>query len=111
MTEKQKEILKKLREKYGNKAQIAVCTEELCELSSVISKFIRYDKEETAISDTKHKVTDEFCDVLIILEHIREIYKISDTDIEQGVSRKINRANKWLNTNKSMEVTTQIRGV
>lgn len=106
-----KSIPKKLRETYGNKAQIAVCTEELCELAAAISKFIRYEQEESAIDKTKSNVLDEYCDVIIIQDHIKNIYGFTDKEINDRISKKIHRMKKWIDQDSSMEITTKIRDI
>ena len=42
------EKLEKARKTYGNKNQIMVCMEELCELACVLAKYPRYEDETKA---------------------------------------------------------------
>ena len=55
LTDKVKAPLKKARDTYGNKNQILVCMEELCELSCVLAKYPRYADENKATSELHDK--------------------------------------------------------
>lgn len=110
-----KNVLKELRKVYGSKNQISVAVEELCELSSALCKFIRYERQDIAVAKTKEAVLDEYCDVIVIQDHIKAIYCFTDDEINAHLEKKIGRCEKWLNTDtpmetvNSMETTTKIR--
>lgn len=106
INKKQRKILAKARETYGDTAQILVSTEELCELAAVCSKYPRYKTKEKAQSKLHDKAVDEVTDVLIILDHVINIFGITSEDIENRVTGKIARLDKWLHTSDSMEQTT-----
>ena len=105
-TNEQKEILKKARDTYGNMNQILVSNEELCELASVCAKFPRYSSTEKAISALYSRAVDEVADVFIVLDHITEIFQLSDSDVKARVQAKLERLDRWLNMSDSMEQTT-----
>lgn len=68
------EVIRKAVKKFGAHKQIAVAMEELCELASAVAKYIRYDEAEKAISDTREKVLDEYCDCIIVMHTIAIVY-------------------------------------
>lgn len=79
------EVIKQAINKFGADKQIAVAMEELCELSSAIAKYIRYDDTEKAISDTREKVLDEYCDCNIVMHTIAIVYGFDyDSAIAKG---------------------------
>lgn len=101
-------VLEKARQIYGERNQITVATEELCELAAVLSKFPRYDDTQSAVLATRADVLDEFADVSIVMEHIREIFGFTDTQIEMAQARKIDRLERWLDKDSSgsQKITT-----
>lgn len=103
--------LKKARETYGDTAQILVSTEELCELAAVCSKYPRYETKEKARAELEKKAVDEVADVLIVLDHIVNIFNLNRDDIQKRVDAKIGRLNRWLSASTSMEQTTVDRKV
>lgn len=105
------DILAKAREVYGNKNQVMVCIEELNELACVLAKYPRYDSENTARIELHDKVVDEVADVEIILEHVKAIMQLNQSEIEARKEAKIDRLNRWLKTGKTQQVTTEDREV
>ena len=102
-------VLKKARDTYGSKNQIMVCIEELNELSCALAKYPRYEKHEDAIEKTYQRVLDEWCDVFIIMEHIKAIYQLKEDDMSDVVDNKIRRLDNWLQTSSSLQTTTEQR--
>jgi hypothetical protein len=98
MNNYQKEILSKLRELYGNNFQLMVCIEELNELACVLCKYPRYDDPEKAITELSGKVLDEYTDVDIILEHVKNIFRLTDEEIERHREAKIDRVKRWVDS-------------
>lgn len=79
------DVVCKMLEKFGHKGQIAVAIEELCELSSAIAKFIRYNDPLEAIQETGEKVLDEYCDGIVVMHTIALVYGFDyDTTIAGG---------------------------
>lgn len=111
MREDQLSILKMARNTYGNRNQIMVCIEELNELACVLAKYPRYDKEENAIIELTDRVLDEYADVVIVLDHVKNIVGLSDSAIQNRIDKKISRLSRWLKNGTSMQVTVDDRSV
>ncbi len=75
---------------YGHKMQTLVAMEELGELQHELSKFIR------GSGDPDH-LLEEYADVLIVLRQVKEMYNLSDTEIDKAVCGKIARLEERLN--------------
>lgn len=106
-----KTILKRAQDTYGFSNQITVATEELCELACVLSKYPRYPNHEMAAADLRVRVIDETADVLVVLEHIKMIFQLTPEEIDERVTAKLARLERWLDTNDSMLQTTIDREV
>lgn len=111
LTPEQKEVLEQARKAYGDTNQVLVSTEELCELAAVCAKYPRYGTKEKAQAALQAAATDEVADVLIVLDHIINIFGISDEAITGRIAGKIERLSRWLNKSHSMEQTTVDRAV
>jgi len=105
------DTLEKARENYGYKNQMLVSVEELNELSCVLTKYGRYEKHETAVDKLQNKVLDEVTDVLMILDHVINIFDITDYDIRDRVRKKTARLRRWMEDNPSFEHTTVDREI
>lgn len=77
-------IIKKSIEFYGVETQSTVCMEECSELVQAISKELR------GKSDTNH-LAEEMADVLICIAMLKQMYSISDEDIQDWITVKQNR--------------------
>ena len=104
-------LLTKTRDTYGNKNQILVAMEELCELSAALAKFPRYEDEQDAINKTRGSVLDEVADVFIVLNHVTQIFGLTNEDIESRMDKKLERLSRWLDTAESFEQTTKDRTI
>ena len=102
---KHREVLKKARDTYGDTTQILVSVEELNELSCVCAKFPRYEDPDLARRELYNKAVDEVADVLIILDHIINIFDLTPVDIGERVEAKVARMERWLNASKSQSQT------
>lgn len=111
LTEKSKRVLAEARSAYGSKNQISVAIEELNELACVLCKFIRYAHEEDAVDALYDKVLDEMADVLVVTDHIKAIFAMSDNVVETRAEAKVARVRNWLEKSNSMEQTTVDREV
>lgn len=69
---------------YGEKAQKLMAIEEMSELTKEICKDFR------GKLDREHLI-EEMADVLITMEQLMIMYKISDREIQQMYERKIER--------------------
>lgn len=105
------QILKKARDTYGETNQILVSCEELTELAAVCAKYPRYTDREKAHNDLYTKALDEVADVLIVLDHVINIFDIKPHDLQQRINGKVSRLEHWMNTSSSMEQTTIDREV
>lgn len=78
------DVIKKSIEFYGTEIQSTVCMEECSELVQAISKELR------GKSDTNH-LAEEMADVLICITMLKQMYSISDEDIQDWITVKQNR--------------------
>ena len=94
------EAIKKIADTYGYDAQSRQLIEEMAELMVSINKLWRVEKfcESKDILDIKgfsvpetRNVIEEIADVTIMLEEIKYLLQISDTDINEIIEQKLNR--------------------
>lgn len=105
------EITKRARSTYGYKKQMSVAAEELDELAILCNKYQRYDHHEDAVKDLYNKAIGEVSDVLVVLDHIIEVFGLTDGDLREEVNGKIRRLEGWMNTSKSLQVSTVMREI
>lgn len=79
-----KEIVQRSLETYGNGIQLVVCMEELSELTQAISKEIRG-------KDDRNNLVEEMADVIICLEILKQVFEITDKDIDSWIKYKQER--------------------
>lgn len=106
-----KRILSDLRKTYGNTTQILVSNEELCELAAVCAKFPRYKDPDKARAELHSAAIDEVADVMIILDHVINIFRLKDEDIRKRIDGKLDRIVRWLAESSDQEQTTVDREV
>lgn len=106
-----KQTLSHIREAYGNTTQILVSNEELCELAAVCAKFPRFSDPAKARDKLHSAAVDEVADVLIILDHIINIFGLGEKEVRDRISGKIDRISRWLAESSSQEQTTIDREV
>lgn len=84
-----KEKLKKIIEKHGVSAQLKKLSEEIFELQEaiIVSNDFGFINP---ISFTKH-ITEEFADVMVVLNQIKEVYGLNDDEIKEVMESKIDR--------------------
>lgn len=104
-------LLKRARMTYGDFNQIMVSNEELCELAAVCAKYPRFSDPEEARKELHLKALDEVADVIIVLDHIINIFGLQQEEIDSRITAKIDRLERWLSTNNSMDTTTKDRYV
>ena len=88
-----KSIVPKSIKHYGEGMQSVVCMEELSELSQAISKEIR------GIGDRSNLV-EEMADVIICLEILKQIFAVTNVEIEEWVKFKQGRTLKCIKYEK-----------
>lgn len=69
-------------EKYGKETQSIVCMEECSELIQAISKRLRGKPDAT------DNLAEEMADVTICLYLLKEMYDITDTQVDTWIARK-----------------------
>lgn len=106
-----KKILSDLRKTYGNTTQILVSNEELCELAAVCAKFPRYKDPKKARAELHSAAIDEVADVMIILDHVINIFQLKDEEIRKRIDGKLDRIVRWLTESSDQEQTTVDREV
>ena len=75
-------------EKYGKETQSIVCMEECSELIQAISKCLRGKPDAT------DNLAEEMADVTICLYLLKEMYGITDTQLNEWIARKTARQSK-----------------
>lgn len=75
-------------EKYGKEMQSIVCMEECSELIQAISKRLRGKPDAT------DNLAEEMADVTICLYLLKEMYSITDEQLEEWIARKTARQSK-----------------
>ena len=93
------EAIVKIAENYGYDAQSRQLIEEMAELTQAINKYWRKQLEcgkrtpfATKPDNEEWKnIVEEIADVTIMLEQIKYLLSISDTDIERIIEQKLNR--------------------
>ena len=81
---------------YGKDMQCIVAAEECAELIQAVTKMLRLKKaiSETTVDEYNlaySNLVEEMADVLIILEQLQMIFKISDHEIQRVVEEKCAR--------------------
>ena len=82
---------------YGPKAQTVIHCEECAELIQAISKMHRIRLAEADDKDAYYNLVEEMADVLIIIAQLKEIYGISDSEIQKLVDFKCARQEARIN--------------
>ncbi len=111
LSEEQRKVLAQARSTYGITKQILVSAEELCELAAVCTKFPRYQTTDKAQTELHNSAVDEVSDVLIVLDHIVNIFGLSSDEISARIQGKVDRLSRWMSVSDSMEYTTEDRAV
>lgn len=111
ITQKHRNLLQKARDTYGDTTQILISVEELNELSCVCAKFPRFEDPDRARKELHSKAIDEVADVLIVLDHIINIFDLTPVEIGERIEAKIGRMERWLNKSSSQAQTMVDRKV
>lgn len=78
------EIIASSIDKYGKEQQSIVCMEECCELAQAVSKELRGKPD-------KDHLVEEIADVTICIEMLKQMYAISENEIDNWIGAKQNR--------------------
>lgn len=103
-------VLRRARATYGDSNQIAVSIEEMSELTKVLTKYFRYDKD-TAVSKLREDALDEVTDVYIILEHVKSIFGLRNGEINKRSEAKLSRLSRWMDNSSEFSYTMEDRDV
>ena len=87
-------VVKKSIEHYGADLQTVVCMEECAELIQAISKMKRG-------KDNRENLIEEVADVMICIEILKQVYGISDNEIQNYVCQKQNRSIERMKSDES----------
>ena len=87
-------VVKKSIEHYGADLQTVVCMEECAELIQAISKMKRG-------KDNRDNLIEEMADVMICMEIMKQVYGISDNEIQNYVCQKQNRSIERMKSDES----------
>ena len=79
---------------YGSDLQTVVCMEECAELIQAISKMKRG-------KDNRNNLIEEIADVMICIEILKQVYGISDNEIQNYVCQKQNRSIERMKSDES----------
>lgn len=110
-TRRDLQTLQRARETYGAHKQIGVAAEECTELAKELIKAFRYDSFDDVVKNTKENVVDEVADVLIVLDHVLQLFNITSEDLQPHVTKKLQRLEYWLDNSDSIEFTTKCREI
>ena len=103
--------LQQARTVYGAHKQIGIAAEECNELAKELIKSFRYDDWNKAVYNTKEYVQEEVADVLIVLDHVINLYNITTNDLSPIVKAKMDRLRYWLQNSNSSEFTMEHRSI
>ena len=79
---------------YGSDLQTVVCMEECAELIQAISKMKRG-------KDNRDNLIEEMADVMICIEILKQVYGVSDNEIQNYVCQKQNRSIERMKSDES----------
>lgn len=79
---------------YGSDLQTTVCMEECSELIQAISKMKRG-------KDNRDNLIEEMADVMICMEILKQVYGVSDGEIQNYVCQKQNRSIERMKSDES----------
>jgi NTP pyrophosphatase (non-canonical NTP hydrolase) len=100
------------REKYGSRNQVMVAAEECVELCKVLLKYPRFKTHGKAMEKLREDAIDEMADVILILDHVRSIFDVSDKDLHTHMKGKLQRLREWIeDEDNTLEYSTEHREV
>ena len=80
-----------IAEHYGYESQARQLIEEMAELTQAINKAWRMGNDFDNLLVQKRNIKEEIADVTIMIEQIKYLLSISDTEIDQIIDQKLNR--------------------
>lgn len=103
--DKQHAVWRESIEKYGKETQSIVCMEECSELIQAVSKRLRGKPGAT------DNLAEEMADVIICLYLLKEMYDITDEQLEEWIARKTARQSKRMQADDPFLEGRQGRGM
>lgn len=82
---------------YGSDLQTTVCMEECSELIQAISKMKRG-------KDSRDNLIEEMADVMICMDILKQVYGVSDNEIQNYVCKKQDRCVGRMESDESQKV-------
>ena len=79
---------------YGSDLQTTVCMEECAKLIQAISKMKRG-------KDNRNNLIEEMADVMICMDILKQVYRVSDSEIQNYVCQKQNRSIERMKSDES----------
>ena len=95
MTQQEKDLYERNIKYHGIEQETTIAMEECSELIQAISKCKRYG----CINKYRENLIEEMTDVLIMIDELKMIYQISDTDISDVRQYKMNRQSYRIKNN------------
>lgn len=95
MTQAEKDLYERNIKYHGIEQETTIAMEECSELIQAISKCKRYG----CINKYRENLIEEMTDVLIMIDELKIIYQISDTDISDVRQYKMNRQSYRIKNN------------
>ena len=92
-------LSEKLIAKYGEPRQIAKVCEELSELSVALLRV--QDKPFSATKEERQNILEEYCDVVLVLNHIDTIFDFPEEDLKNMFQKKFLKAKTYLENSKN----------
>lgn len=111
LSKEHNDILQQARDTYGPRNQLAVAAEECNELAIAVLKFMRYDKSEEGIKNTRDNVLEERADIEIVLNHIDNLYGLTEEEIQEAIAGKLARLKRWMSKTSNLAYSMEDRQV
>ena len=74
---------------------VVIAAEELTELEQALGKFLRYKLDDPTLrkefSLIFEDIKEEYCDVMLALFHLKNVFGITDEEIEKIIDEKLTR--------------------
>lgn len=83
----------------------------ITDLAQVLCKYPRYDCRDTAIRELRNAVGARAILVASYMKHIEHIKGVHTNELSARIIKKVDRVERWLNSDKTFEVSTVDREV
>ena len=92
--QRREEKIKIIARYYGYEAQSRQLIEEMAELTQAINKLWRkenYGGSQEDIKEAYESITEEMADTCIMIQQLKELLSIGETELFQIIDRKVDR--------------------